>query len=425
VSGWRLAPTALALVFVAAIFALLFFPHGDLTMDESSYSVVRSGYRLTYELLESLDHDVHRFPHGIEELPEGATVWLLEPGASLMDEGPAGMGTLAEWVSRGNTLVLGLGGHRRSLGDRLMDRIEERERGDGELGEDVPRPLKPHEEQEILSPAGDPSEALSALGIHGVRVLGGRTPLGVGFDDPMPVTTPLSDVNFLRGVRQAPTFDGDGLAAGEVLVESVDGPLVWRVAVGDGQVLLLSDSRLVSNWALAGADNAYLLEWLAQLSAGDGPILFEEFSHGYTTATSLPRLLLRPPLLFVTLQVLLVLATLVAWRAVRFGPPRPAPRGDRRYKAEHVEAVADLHRRGLHSTGAAGRLRMSLLTRLRERLGYGTGLGEEQLFQVVARRTGQDPQEIQRDAALPTRPGPREMTRYARRLERLHRRIEE
>jgi len=425
VNGWRFAPTVLALGFVAAIFALLFFPHGDLTMDGSSYSVVRPGYRLTYELLESLEHDVHRFHHGVEELPDGATVWLLEPGASLLDEGPAGMGVLAEWVCRGNTLVLGFGGHRRSFGDRVLDKIEERESGDEEIGEGEERPLTAHQEQQILAPAGDPAEALAALGIDGVRVLGGRTPLGVGFDDPMPVTTPLSDIAFLRGVRQAPILEGDGLAAGEVLIEARDGPLVWRVAVGDGHVVLLSDSRLLSNWALAGADNAYLLVWLAQLSAGDGPILFEEFSHGYTTATSLPRLLLRPPLLFVTLQVLLVLATLVAWRAVRFGPPRPAPRRDRRYKAEHVEALADLHLRGRHSAGTARRLRASLVMRLRERLGYGAGLDEEQLFQVVARRTGLDPQEIQRDAALPSSPGPGVMMRYARRLERLRRRIEE
>ncbi len=422
-SSRRHAPTALGLGFVAALIALLFLPQGDLTADASSFSVVRTGYRLGYELLGELGYDVHRYRHGAEELPTGATVWLLEPGAALLDEGPAGMGALADWVAAGNTLVLGFGGHRRSLGDRLLDRIEDREEGGAD--QDEQRPRSAYEEQAILQPQGDPDEALRALGLGELALLGGRTPLDVGFDDPMPVTSPLRGVAYLRGVRQAPTFEGEVLASGEVLVEGRDGPLVWRVPHGAGQVVLLTDARLINNWALAGADNAYLVVWLAHLTAGEGPILFEEFSHGYSSATTLSRLVLSPPLLFVTLQVLLVLVVLVSWRAVRFGPPRPAPRGDRRDKAEHVEALADLHLRGHHAADTARRLRAATVARLRERVGYGPGLSEADLLTALGSRAGLDPQQLARELALPAELDPRGVLAYARRLELLRRRIEE
>lgn len=437
ISGWRSVPGMVGLGLVAAVFALLFLPSGNLTHDASSYGVGRDGYRLGFELLEGLGYDVLRFNHGVEVLPDGATLWVLEPGTSLLDEGPAGMGGLAEWVARGNTLLLGVGGADDAdwLRRRVLSDIEARRssKSDGDEGRqpgvedgetDFPPPTGASPE-ELLDPRGTIYEALAALGVGDVRVSGSRTPMEVGFDDPMAVDTSLDGVGHLRAVRHAPYLSGEDLSAGEIVVRAAQGPLVWRRSLGAGSVVLVADGRILCNWALAGADNAYLIASLAHLTAGDRPILVEEFSHGYAAVTALTQLLVQPPALFITVQVALVLAAVVAWRSRRFGPPRPAPRRDRRFKAEHVHALADLHRRGKHHAGAASRLRAQLLGRWRERFGGGRVMSDEVLFAWLARRTGGDPAALAREAAAPERVDGRKLLEYARRMELLRRRIEE
>jgi len=423
----------IGLTVVAALVALLFLPGGNITHDVSSYGVGKEGHRLGFELLEGVGIETRRFNHGVELLPDGGALWVLDPGVSLLDGGPAGMGGIRAWVERGNTLLLAVGGGDDDdwLRHHVLGRIEERRRlaeAEAESGaetEETGAPSRKVDEEELLKPQGSFYEAMATLGVGDVKIHGQRTPLEVGFDDPMPVEGPLPGVSVLRGVRNAPFLSGEGLEDGEVLLRGEQGPLVWRRAVGEGQVVLVSDGRLLSNWAVAGDDNGYLLVSLATLTAGGGPVLYEEFSHGYASVTTLTRLLLQPPALFLTIQVLVVLTALVAWRTRRFGPALPAARGDRRTKAEHVHALADLHLRGKHHQGAARRLRQQLMSRWRERFGGGQTMTDEALFQWLARRTETSSDELRGSMATPKTADGRRLLRYARRLEALRRRIEE
>jgi len=426
--SWRSLPGMVGLAVVAGLFALLFLPGGNMTHDVSSYGVGREGYRLGYELLESVGYRVDRFNHGVELLPEDTALWLLDPGASMLDEGPAGMGGVRDWVLRGNTLLLAMGGGEDEdwLRRKVMNQIDDRREESGEAGEDEGETARAdRDDEEFLHPRGTIYEALAVLGIDDVRVEGPRPPMEVGFADPMAVVAPLTGVETLRGVRHAPFLSGDGLAEGQVLVEADQGPLVWRRSLGEGQLVLVSDGRLLCNWALAGEDNGYLFVTLAHLTAGGRGILVEEFSHGYASATSLTRLLLKPPAVFVVAQVLLVLIALIAWRARRFGPATPVAPGDRRFKAEHVHALADLHRRGKHHGGAVRRLRAQLLSRWRERFAAGRAMTDEALFAWLARRSGVDAKTMRRELTPPPAADARRLLRYSRRLEALRRRIEE
>jgi len=419
---WRTAPGIVGLCVVAALLSVMFLPRGDLTRDASSFGVGRDGYRLAYELLGELGYPVERFGHGAEALPAEGALWVLEPGPALLDAGPAGMRAVAEWVERGNVLLLGFGGERRDLATRLLRDIEERKL---EEFEDDLRDLEQRHDIEVIDeplfPQGDSWEALHALGIRGVEHPGGRTPLDVGFDDPVEVQSPLVDVSTLRAARNAPVLEGPGLEAGEVLAGTEDGPLVWRTELGEGQVVLVSDARLLCNWALSGADNAYLLVTLAEMPARGGAILVEEFSHGYTPATSPVKLLLTPPALWITVQVVLVIGAVVLWRWRRFGPALPAATGDRRSKAEHVSALADLHKRGHHRDSAAARMRSALLGRVRDRM--GAQLSDEALLQWLRRRLPAAAAELERPP--PQGVDDRTLLRYARTLERIRREIEE
>jgi hypothetical protein len=408
---WRSTPGIVGLLVVGALLALLFLPRGDLTRDVSSHGVGRDGYRLGFETLQSLGYDVRRFNHGVELLPADSTLWVLEPGPALMDRGPSGMGGLAEWTAAGNTLLLAFGGRRATLGERLLVDIE---RDRGELAEEAP---------DALFPVGTPLEALSALGVFDVSLSGGRIPMDVGFDDPFVVQSSFGELATLQAVRHAPTLEGEGLAAGEVLVEGEHGPLVWRRPIGHGELVLVSDARLLCNYALVDHGNAWLLTHLATLTAGEGPLYFEEFSHGYATVTSMSRILLGPPTVFLTLQLALILLALVTWRAARFGPAIPAATGDRRTRAEHVYALADLHRRGRHGAGAARRLRAHLMARIRDRL--GTRLAEHELLAWLAQRLPANEHELAADLTPPHAVEGRSLLEYSRRLERIRRRIEE
>ncbi len=425
---WRSAPGILALLAVASLLALLFLPRGDLSTDASSFGVGRDGYRLGYELLDELGYDVHRYTHGVENLPDGMTLWALEPGPALLDEGPAGMGGLTDWIHRGNTLLLAFGKGEASFAEILLHRIDERQQEravDDPEGTPPGDPEDQEETSERLSPTGTPLEAMLALGIQGVQLSGERAALDVGFDDPRAVEARFTDVAQLRGVRHIPVFEGDGLATGETLLSTEDGPVIWKTSLGDGEVILISDARLLCNWALAGADNGYLAVSLAQLTAGDRPILMEEFSHGYASVSSLVALLLSPPALFVSIQVGLMLAVLVLWRTRRFGAVMPVAQRERRDRAEHVEALADLHRRASHGQGAAQRMRAHLLARLRDRMGHGARLSDEDLFRWLATRMPYSSSELFQMTAVPASTDTRNLLTYARRLERLRREIEE
>ena len=427
---WRSAPGIAGLGVVGALLALLFLPRGDLTLDSSSYGVGRSGYRLGFEVLEELGYEPVRFIHGAEVLSAGGpdaggTLWLLEPGPSVLDEGPAGMAGVAQWVAQGHTLLLAFGPERSSLSSRILRDIERRHEAEGEPAGEPPAPEDITGDEEALRPLGDAGEALYALGLHDLVVSGRRAALDVGFDDPIDVTSRIQDVAHLRGVRNAPVLTGDGLAAGEVLVSSRDGALVWRAPLGQGEVFLVSEARLLCNWAVAGADNAILLASLAEMSHRGGPVLYEEFSHGYASVASLVELLLTPPALFVTVQVGLLLLTVVLWRARRFGPALPAPATSRRSRAEHVTALAHLHQRGGHHQGAALRLRAHLVGRLRERLGHGKFTTEDVLLRRLAERLPEDETTLRDQLEPPGRADPRSLQEYARRLEGLRRRFEE
>ncbi len=408
---WRSAPGLTGLFVVGALLALLFLPRGDVTRDVSSHGVGRDGYRLGYEVLQALGYDMQRFDHGVELLPAAGTLWVLEPGPALLDRGPTGMGGLTAWVEQGNTLLLAFGGPRGTLGDRVLLDID-RERGDpGEQGEAA------------LFPVGNPDEALAALGVDDVVLSGGRVPMDVGFDDPFVVESAFPGVGRLRAVRHAPTLQGAGIGAGEVLVAGDEGPLVWQTAVGAGRLVVVTDARLLCNYSLVSDDNAWLVASLAAATAGDGRLLVEEFSHGYAAVTSMSRILLSPPTLFLTLQVGLLLLAVVLWRVSRFGPALAAAVGQRRTRAEHVFALADLHRRGHHGAGAARRLRAHLLARIRDRL--GARLSEHELLEWLAQRLPSTAAQLEADLALPPAVEGRSLLTYAWRLERIRRRIEE
>jgi hypothetical protein len=144
--------------------------------------------------------------------------------------------------------------------------------------------------------------------------------------------------------------------AGDVewLVAPKDRPLAARVPFGanGGEVIVISDTRVLDNLNLRLADNALLAVDLLTGSAGrDASIEFDEFHHGFredgergNEVTAVIGVLKgswpgRAVLLLVLAALLSVLA-----RGVRFGAPDAEPRRRRRTLTEHTAALGDIFR---------------------------------------------------------------------------------
>ena len=112
----------------------------------------------------------------------------------------------------------------------------------------------------------------------------------------------------------------------------------------EGEVFyILSDPDLLNNGGLSRGENAHLvLALLESLGARDGGVLLDETLHGYTLASSSIAALLQPPLIFLTLHLVL-LALCLLWLANgRFGTPPSPLRARRDGKAFLIANTASL-----------------------------------------------------------------------------------
>ncbi len=117
----------------------------------------------------------------------------------------------------------------------------------------------------------------------------------------------------------------------------------WERQYAEETVLVLSDPDLINNLGLGRGANARLaLAALALAGAPPGPVLIDETLHGHALPRSPGAALLRPPLLWLLLHLIL-LALAALWSAnQRFGRPAPAARAGRDGKAFLVASTASL-----------------------------------------------------------------------------------
>ncbi len=136
------------------------------------------------------------------------------------------------------------------------------------------------------------------------------------------------------------------------LISTSAGVLLGRLEMPrqDHVLLVLSDPDILANHGLVLGENAALaLALIEELRGGQGGVVLDETWHGHLASNSAARLLLRPPLGYVTASLAL-LALLALWAgAVRFGGARPPAPLLKPGKAFLVENTADLLRAGGHS----------------------------------------------------------------------------
>jgi hypothetical protein len=134
-----------------------------------------------------------------------------------------------------------------------------------------------------------------------------------------------------------------------------------------GEVIILADSRLVSNRALRDTDaGLVVVPWL---TGGGSPVVaFDEYHHGFRDRRSMFAAAwgwaLRSPLGWMMLQLGAVSLLAIGYAMVRFGPALRAVERRRRSPLEHLEALATGLQRADGSTIAIDRITAGLRRRL-------------------------------------------------------------
>ncbi len=287
---WWAAPAAIFLVLLL----LTLFVDETRTHTEvgTSFDPGNSGYRAAYLLLEQLGYPVRR----LRRL-EGTTQevrWLLSPRMREREKAQEhDLASLRHWVERGGRLLLAtenaallnaLGIHATLQKDANPDRIDE--------------------------------VALDGRKLH---LKGG---------------TVVLHLNGFHGPRWLSVDDK---------------PLVSIHSRGAGEIWVLHYPEMFTNQLVRQSDNAVVLCRLAEttLAGRSGKIAIDEYFHGMRDRPGVFELLFTPPVLWITLLGLGLLALLVWHNLPRFGVLRPLPPRTRRSKEEFLDAMGTLlHRKG-------------------------------------------------------------------------------
>jgi hypothetical protein len=338
-------------VILLALIAMVFGSDHETVAYGSSYDASGGGFRAAYLLLEET-----KFPVERSRRPSGGQVrWVLFPTTGAKDAAE-----LDSWVKRGGLLLLAvddteLAGH---LGLRVsVSGTHSRLRGLSEIEKGVPH--------DALAP------------------------------DVQRLRTSQLEVTGPAGDRSWGQIDGR--------------PLVTIYTRDRGEIWLLNRPDVLTNANLRGdEDNAILVCRLAEAmlrNRPDGKLAFDEYSHGLRDRPDVVELLFRPPMLGVTLQVLL-LAGLALWHfGTRFGPVVPAPPPSRRSKEEFLDAMAELLTRKADRVDAFRTVRDDLLRRLEIELGLPAHTPVKEIVGEVARRRHQPPGPLLQLLAADAPPG--------------------
>lgn len=170
-------------------------------------------------------------------------------------------------------------------------------------------------------------------------------------------------------------------------------PFVTVHDYGYGEVWLVNRPEFLKNRLIGEADNGVLLCRMAEEVLNrlpQGTLGFDEFYHGLRERPGALQLLFEPPVLWVTLQGILLLGLLLWHYVPRFGTLRPIPDARRRSKQEFLDAMASLLERKGDYEEAYRTARASWLRDLEREFGLPPGTPPEEVAREAAGRRQAD-----------------------------------
>lgn len=325
---------------------------------KDTYGLRAFGFRGLFQTLEELDVEVSRsFSPPIVSSLSTETLVFLTPSQRITATEPTYVSKLNDWVRSGGRLVVAPGLVSIFDSTAIMMEME-----------------KP------------PMTFLEAIGLGGVSIAGGPKFTGssavverardtdslaegiiAAFNVPLPntlevavktegdftaidqhvnsITIPIDDFAYLKS-----NIPPDGKLL-RTTGSKDDAILVARFQRGKGEIIVVSDPRLVSNYFLAKSDNSVLAARL--ISPNNASVTFDEFYHGLGVRGQPLYLLTIPAYASVAVGILIAMGLLIWRRAVFHGPPLPDDQVQRRDIREYVSAMARFF-----SIGKTGRSRL-------------------------------------------------------------------
>ncbi len=230
-------------------------------------------------------------------------------------------------------------------------------------------------------------------------------------DAPLPVLTPLSPGSaneYWNGVGKA-TASADILQVRRAHLELAGTPAgsqMSRISVGKGQVFVVPDALMFTNYALSKPDNAVLATNLVRLHATSGAVYFDERDFagndknavaGAQGAPDLTDYLWRPPVRWAILQLL---GALLLWWALagrRLGAPVPLPERENVTRAsQFAQAMGNLFQKAGRPQAIARTLGEQFRRETTSRVGLPIDASDAIIAERVAQVTGLPTQMIDR-----------------------------
>lgn len=390
---------ALALLLVSLLFslaAMLKDPDSG-GQGKDTFGVRAYGYRAIMETLGESGVSITRsFTPPVVEGLSAETIVFIAPSVAIVATEPGYLASLKDWVESGGRLVYAPPAENLYVTAALM-----------QMEGPTPSFAELLELDGVRIEGGSDSDGSSAVIERAQNADSFAEGFVEAFNVPNPNTLEVTvtvEGDFARiaqGVRNLTipaddfthiALDSDAREPAGILkcvpANGEQATLAARFVQGDGEIIVLSDSRLISNLFLAQSDNSVLA---ARLFSPEGrSVVVDEFYHGLGVRGQ-PLYLLTFPTYATVAAAILIAIGLFTWRKAVFpGPPIPDDEVRRRDIREYVNAMARFL-----SVGKDGNSR--LVSELREgvlrQLSIETGLPPdsadvERIVSVLERKQG-------------------------------------
>jgi hypothetical protein len=130
-----------------------------------------------------------------------------------------------------------------------------------------------------------------------------------------------------------------------VLLDSEHGPLIYAMKRGKGRIIVLSDSRLLTNDYLRKENLAVFFNQLMRPAFKQRIYILRQDIANRQKAVPLLALLFTGKLVYLTLQLLWILLLFIVWQGKRLGEPQLVDPFARRTLSEHLKAVSQFYQK--------------------------------------------------------------------------------
>ena len=171
------------------------------------------------------------------------------------------------------------------------------------------------------------------------------------------------------------------------------GIFLAEIAMGQGQIITLTQPNLLTNRYIGSGDNVVLFLNIVR-TYGEENVWFNEFAHGFTWTEDVRDVLIWP-LRFVLIQLALGLLLLYYYWGKRFGRPIPLQEDVAQDTNEYINSLANIYRQGRAKHLTFENIQHTFITDLTKYLGVRSSISTDELIRIFSERPWIDAKELQ------------------------------